>query len=159
MNGIEDSGATGGVTGGVPADWVVHRREDREIVGWIHPAEVAVDDDTAASGADDDTWTAVDLLGREVVASVDWLAAEEALEDRGIAYLADPWMLEGVLARPVRVRLVEVTPARIVVKEEDFGDATRGMPRHELPWPIPSRLRPVRPDDPDAFTLGRPTTA
>jgi len=120
---------------GVPPDWTVHRRDDGEAVGWIHPAG--------------DTWSAVDVLGREVVASVDWLAAEAALEGRGLGFLAEPWMLEREGQRPLRVRLVEVTPARIVVKTDDYGDINRPMERFELPWPLPARLRPPRADDPD----------
>ncbi|RLK46646.1 hypothetical protein [Microbacterium telephonicum] len=123
------------------ADRTPHRRDDGELLGWIRPA--------------DDAWVAVDLLGRELTGAVDWLEAESALEAHGIAYLADPWMLEAEAERPLRVRLVEVTPVRIVVKPEDFGDVGRPARRIELPWPLPSRLRPPRPDDPDAFTISR----
>ena len=130
-----------GAAGGAPADWTAHRRDDGELVGWIR--------------ADGAGWTAIDVLGREVVTSVDWLDAEAALEERGLAFLADPWMLERPGAAPLRVRLVEVTPARIVVKAEDYGDVTRGAERVVLPWPLPAPLRPVRPGDPDGFTLRR----
>jgi hypothetical protein len=125
----------------IGADWTPHRREDGELVGWIRP-----------SGED---WVAIDLLGREASGPVDWLDAEEALEQAGIGYLADPWMLEGEGDRPIRVRLVEVTPERIVVKGDDFGAIDAPVPRWVLPWPLPPRLRPPRPDDPDAFVLSR----
>ncbi|MCK2023770.1 hypothetical protein KZC52_12600 [Microbacterium sp. kSW2-24] len=127
-------------------DWTPHRRDDGELLGWIHPAG--------------DDWLAVDVLGRPASAPTDWLDAEAALEERGIAWLADPWMLDGEAERPMRVRIVEVTPdrggvpGRIVVKVDDFGDVTRPpTERFELPWPIPSRLRPPRADDPDPRTL------
>jgi len=127
-------------------DWTPHRRDDGELLGWIHPAG--------------DDWVAVDVLGRPASAPSDWLDAEAALEERGIAWLADPWMLDGEAERPLRVRIVEVTPdrggvpGRIVVKVDDFGDVTRPpTERFELPWPIPSRLRPPRPDDPDPRAL------
>lgn len=120
---------------GVPGDWTPHRRDDGELVGWILP-----------SGEE---WTAVDVLGREVVASVDWLDAEAALEERGLSFLADSWMLDRDDEPPLRVRMVEVTTARIVVKTEDHGDVNRPTERHELPWPLPARLRPPRQDDPD----------
>ncbi|MFN8086055.1 MAG: hypothetical protein U0Q04_03580 [Microbacterium sp.] len=130
------------MTGGaVPAGWTPHRRDDGEIVGWIRP--------------DGEAWAAIDVLGREVAASVDWLDAEAALEDAGLAFLADPWMLERDDDPPLRVRLVEVTTGRIVVKAEDYGDVTSGAERFVLPWPLPARLRPVRPGDPDGFTLER----
>ena len=70
------------------ADRTPHRREDGELLGWIRPA--------------DDAWVAVDLLGRELTGAVDWLEAEAALEAHGIAYLADPWMLEAEAERPLR---------------------------------------------------------
>ena len=54
-------GAAADAGGGVPGDWTVHRRDDGELVGWIRP--------------DGDAWTAIDLLGPEAVASVDWLDA------------------------------------------------------------------------------------
>ena len=127
-------------------DWTPHRRDDGELLGWIRPA--------------DDAWVAVDVFGRTVSDAVDWLVAEEALESHGLAWLAEPWMLEDE-GRPVRVRIVEVTPdhegipGRIVVKTEDYGDVTR--PASEpivLPWPLPDRLRPPQPGDPDGYAFG-----
>lgn len=127
----------------IGADWTPHRRDDGELLGWIRP--------------DGDGWAAVDLLGREASEATEWLDAEAALEALGIAYLAEPWMLEGEEAgeRAVRVRIVEVTPQRIVVKGEDFGAVDALTQRWELPWPLPARLRPPRPGDPDAFVLDR----
>ncbi|GAB3596272.1 hypothetical protein [Microbacterium tumbae] len=123
-------------------DGTPHRREDGELLGWIRPS--------------DDGWVAVDVLGRRITDAVDWLDAEAALEQHGLAWLADPWMLEGESERPLSVRIVEVTPTdagrigRIVVKADDFGDMSR--PASEplvLPWPLPEHLRPPRPSDPD----------
>ena len=130
---VTDSRAT--PTG--PDQTTAHRRDDGELVGWIRP--------------DGDHWAAIDLLGREVAASVDWLDAEAALEERGLGYLADVWMLERG-GGAVRVRMVEVTPARIVVKVDDFGDVSHATERIVLPWPIPAQLRAPRPGDPDGFT-------
>ena len=130
------------------SDWTPHRREDGELLGWIHPKG--------------DDWAAVDVLGRPASAATEWLDAEAALEEHGIAWLADAWMLEGEGERPLRVRIVEVTPdddgapGRIVVKVDDFGDVTRPPTQQfVLPWPIPDRLRPPRDGDPDAFTISR----
>lgn len=139
MNG--GSPEASGRGGGIPADWTPHRRDDGELLGWIRP------------GGDD--WAAIDLLGREVAASVDWLEAEAALETHGLAYLADVWMLDRVGEPPVRVRMIEVTPARIVVKVDDYGDVSHATERVVLPWPMPTRLRAPRPGDPDGFTLTR----
>lgn len=129
----------------LPDDWTPHRRDDGELLGWIHP-----------SG---DDWVAVDLLGRVTSDPVDWLEAEAALEAVGLAWLADVWMLEGEAAAPLRVRFVEVTPSvgaetgRVVVKVDDFGDMQRPpTQRFTLPWPAPERLRTARPGDPDGRT-------
>lgn len=127
-------------------DGTPHRRDDGELLGWIHP-----------SG---DDWVAVDVLGRTVSDAVDWLIAEEVLEEHGLAWLADPWMLEGEASTPLRVNFVEVTPSskgvegRIVVKVDDFGDM-QAPPAQKivLPWPAPARLRPMRDGDPDGRTL------
>lgn len=134
----------------IPADWTPHRREDGELLGWIRP-----------EGAD---WLAVDVLGREVTGPIDWLDAEAALEEHGIAWLADPWILESEAPSAegdelLRVRIVEVVPeggGRITVKVDDFGDMQRPpTQRYTLEWPLPPRLRPLRPGDPDGRTLTR----
>lgn len=132
----------------IETDWTPHRRDDGELLGWIRPAG--------------DQWVAVDVLGRPASEPAEWLDAEAALEEHGLSWLADPWMLEGTGDRPVRVRIVEVTPSepdrpgRIVVKPDDFGDMSRPATQPwVLPWPIPERLRPPRPGDPDAYTLAR----
>jgi GNAT superfamily N-acetyltransferase len=92
--------------------------------------------------------------GRVVAASVEWLDAEEALEQRGLAFLAEPWMLERGEGTPVRVRLVEVTPARIVVKVDDYGDMSRPHERSCCRGRCPAAAT-ARPGDPDGFTLSR----
>ncbi|WP_341933193.1 hypothetical protein MRBLWO14_002198 [Microbacterium sp. LWO14-1.2] len=127
-------------------DWTPHRRDDGELLGWIHP-----------SG---DDWVAVDVLGRVCSDPTDWLDAEAALDDRGIAWLADPWVLDDEAGGPLRVRILEVTPddeaapGRIVVKIDDFGDVNRPpTQQYVLPWPMPTRLRPPRPGDPDPRVL------
>ena len=53
------------------------------------------------------------------------------------------------------VPVPEVPPGRILVKVDDFGDVTRPTETYALPWPIPSRLRPLRSGDPDGRTLTR----
>lgn len=130
------------------SDWTPHRRDDGELLGWIHPVG--------------ELWAAVDVLGRPASAATEWLDAEAALEERGIAWLADPWMLEGEAERPLRVRILEVTPdddgvpGRIVVKVDDFGDMTRpATAQFVVEWPIPARLRPPRAGDPDPRTFSR----
>jgi coenzyme F420-0:L-glutamate ligase/coenzyme F420-1:gamma-L-glutamate ligase len=130
------------VSGGLPPGWIEHRRPgDREHVGWIRP--------------DGEDWVAVSLLGHDVSDPVDWVAAEEALDETGLSWLADVWMLERDGEDPLRVRLVEVTPEHVVVQTDDFGAIDAPVERYELPWPAPSRLRPRRPADPDPREIFR----
>jgi hypothetical protein len=128
----------------LPADWIPHRRaDDREHVGWIRP--------------EGDEWVAVNLLGRELTGPVDWLAAEEALDDASLAWFADVWMLEQDGSEPLRVRLVEVTPDGVVVQTDDFGAIDVPVERFSLSWPPPATLRPRGPADPDGRVWpGRP---
>lgn len=105
-----------------------YRRDDGELVGWILPRG--------------DGWYGIDLLGREVVESEDWLAVEDALDETGIAFLADVWTFEHPTAGALRVRMVEVTPERIVIKTDDFGAIDAPVTTFTLPWPLPATLRP-----------------
>ncbi|MFS2279561.1 hypothetical protein V2S04_01920 [Microbacterium sp. OR21] len=137
----------------LPEDWIPHRRDDGELLGWIRPEH--------PHRPEADAWVAIDVLGRPASAAVDWLDAEAALEAVGLAWLADVWMLEGEAAEPLRVRFVEVTPptdepGRIVVKVDDFGDMQRPpADQLTLPWPAPRRLRPAVAGDSDGRTLAR----
>ena len=112
----------------VPAEWIEHRRGDREVLGWMRP--------------EGDDFVVIDLLGRELGAPTDWFSAEELLESRGIGYLADPFeMLHN--GSWVRVRLTEVSPDGIRVKNEDWGDMNADFIEHRLPFPMPETLRPL----------------
>lgn len=111
---------------GVPEDWIEHRRDDGELLGWIVP--------------EGEEFTAVDRLGR-AWPPTDWFGAESRLEDRGLGYLAEPFALRLPADTWIRVRIVEVSTAGIVVKEEDYGDVTRPSPRHRLAFPAGAELR------------------
>jgi hypothetical protein len=145
--------------------WIEHRRGDGELVGWMRP--------------EGEGFVAVDLLGRDRSAAVEWLEAEELLDELGIGYLADAYLLRrgggagagagagagdgssgdcdlaardltdevGGETYDVRVRIVEVSTARIVVKRDDFGDITASLEQFELPWPMPDSLRPMTADE------------
>lgn len=112
----------------VPPHWTAHRRDDGELVGWIRP--------------EGELWVAVDLFGHDVSAPIEWLDAEEVLEDRGIAWLADMWMLHRDDSAPWRVKIVEVSPDGVVVQTDDFGAIDVPVTRIELPWPAPEALQP-----------------
>jgi hypothetical protein len=115
----------------LPTDWIAYRRaDDGELLGWMRPVG--------------EEWIAVSLLGWEVSAPVDWLAAEEALESVGLSYLGEVWMLQRGDAEALRVRLVEVDPQRIVVQTDDYGAIDAPVQRYELAWPAPPELSPRR---------------
>lgn len=116
-----------------PADWIEHRRpDDRELLGWIRP--------------ESDAWVAVDRLGRDASAPVDWPEAEEALEARGLRWLADLWQLTLDDGSVRRVRFAEVSPDRVVVVEDHFGAAVPGATTYALSFPAPAALRPFEGD-------------
>lgn len=111
----------------VPEEWIAHRREDGELVGWIRPAG--------------DDWVAVSLLGWDVSDAVGWIEAEEALEDLGLRWLAEVWTLERPDGQPLRVRIVDLRPGRVVVQTDDFGAVDASVERFVLDWPAPPTLR------------------
>lgn len=112
----------------VPDNWIEHRRGDNELIGWIVP--------------EGEEFATVDLLGRRSE-PVDWLTAEERLEEMGIGYLADHFALRKAPDQWVRVRLVEISPDGIVVQEDDYDDPTgEALPSHRLPWPVTNELVP-----------------
>ncbi|ERK73597.1 hypothetical protein [Leifsonia aquatica] len=110
-------------------DWIEHRRADGERVGWMRP--------------EGEGFVPVDLLGREVSGAVDWLTAEETLDGIGIGYLADLYELRLDDGSWLRVRLAEVSPNRIVAKQDDFGAVGAPQLYYTLPFPLPDTLRPL----------------
>ena len=117
----------------LPNDWIEHRRAaDRELVGWLRPAG--------------EGFVAIDRLGREVTGVVDWVTAEEALDERGLRWLADLWQLGHDDGTTTRVRIVEVSHERVVVKRDDFGAVDAEMRTWTLPFPAPETLRPYAGD-------------
>lgn len=119
----------------VPADWYPHRRADGEGVGWIAP------------DSDGDGFRAIDLLGRTVgPRPVDWVRAEELLEDRGIGYLADRYRLRLHDGTERPVRIAEAGSDGITVIADEFGVASAVGATHErfvLPFPAPESLQPT----------------
>jgi hypothetical protein len=120
----------------LPLDWIEHRRADGELLGWML--------------ADADGFRVFDLLGRERTSgdadgAIDWLAAEELLDDLGIGYLADQWTLclpDGA-ERPVRI--AEVSVRGITVVADEFGAASAvgaDLERFRLSFPVTDELRP-----------------
>jgi hypothetical protein len=116
----------------LPPDWIEHRRPDGEVLGWMR--------------ADGEGFRVFDLLGRERTDQpVDWLDAEELLEQLGIGYLADRWTLrlpDGTV-RPMRI--AEASPRGVTVVGDEYGAASAvgaELDRFRLPFPAPESLRP-----------------
>ena len=112
----------------IEQEWIEHRREDGERVGWLRP--------------DGGGFVPIDLLGRELSGPTDWLTGEEMLESAGIGYLADRYQLRLDDGRWMRVRITEVSTDRIVVKKDDFGAIDAPQIVYTLPFPLPENLRP-----------------
>ncbi|UOQ56161.1 hypothetical protein MUN78_10685 [Leucobacter allii] len=111
----------------LPEHWIPHRREDGELVGWIAP--------------EGEGFVPIDLLGRQRAdAPIDWLPAEELLEELGIGYLAEIYALRREDGEWIRARIVEASPDGIGVAEDDLGDIGAVVERFRLPFPLDDRL-------------------
>ena len=112
--------------------WIEHRRSsDGELLGWVEPV-----------GED---FVAIDLLGHPRTGPVDWLTAEEALDEAGLSYLADIHELRLDDGSWLRVRIAEVSVSGIRVKKDDFGAV--GIPQifFTVDFPVDSaKLRLAR---------------
>lgn len=107
-----------------PDGWIEHRRGDRELLGWMLPQG--------------DGFVVIDLLGRARTEALDWLAAEEFLEQLGIGYLADRYLYAG---RPVRIGEVSTDGVTVIADEFGAAQAVGGVQeRFRLPFPVPGDL-------------------
>ncbi len=100
-------------------------------MGWIVP--------------DADGFRVRDLLGRELTGeSIDWVDAEELLDDLGIGYLADRYMLRFADGTERPVRITEASPRGVTVVADEFGAASAvgaALDRFQLEFPAPPELR------------------
>ena len=75
---------------------------------------------------------------------VDWMQAEETLDELGLSYLAEPHELRIDGEGWLRVRIAEVSSAAIHVKQEDWGDINAPQIYYTLSFPIAEdELRPL----------------
>ncbi|MBD3941347.1 hypothetical protein IF188_06495 [Microbacterium sp. NEAU-LLC] len=121
----------------LPADWIAHRRPDGELLGWMRP--------------DGEGFRVFDLLGRERTpggpdgAPLEWLDAEELLDELGIGYLADRWTLRLPDGAERPVRIGEASPRGVVVVADEYGAASAvgaNPERFALPFPVGDALAP-----------------
>ena len=120
----------------LPADWIEHRRADGEVLGFVCP--------------DGEGFRVFDLLGRERTApgddgAIDWLAAEELLEELGIGYLADRWTLRFADGTERPVRIAEASTRGITVVADEYGAASAvgaDPERFRLGFPVKGELAP-----------------
>lgn len=87
-----------------------------------------------------------DLLGRRRTdGPVEWLDAEEMLDELGIGYLADRWALRFADGTERPVRIAEASPRGVTVVADEFGAASAVggvLERFRLAFPAPPELRP-----------------
>lgn len=118
----------------IPADWKPHHRdEDGEVLGYLRPTD------------QEGSYIPVGPFGYPLAGAADEDTARAALDTAGLAYLAERWLLSVPgRAEPVSVRIVEVTPERMRVANEDFGyeEADYGQ-IFVLEVPQTERLRPA----------------
>ena len=115
-----------------PEDWTPYRRSgDDELVGYL--------------SSDPDGFVPRTLFGAPLAAASDRAAAVAVLERRGLASLAEPWLLRQADGSEVRVALIAAYPDRVLVGEAPYGfvDPTAETVVLDVPEGA-QRLRPLR---------------
>ncbi|QGW23612.1 MULTISPECIES: hypothetical protein [unclassified Dietzia] len=114
----------------IPEQWIPHRREDGELIGWI--------DMTAAAPL----LVPIDRLGRPLDPVEHWHRAEEVLEGIGLRFLMERFLFGEDGAQTV-VRIAHLYEDRIVLSTA-LTDAIEEVGREiVVPFPAPSTLRPA----------------
>jgi hypothetical protein len=117
----------------IPTAWEPYLRDDGEIIGYLVTEE-------------DDLVVPMNLVGHPIGTAMDRFAAEELLEDAGLTYLAEPWVLRHDDGTEQRVVIVEVDADHVVVTDAQFalvvGRPTDMVDRVTLSVPT-DRLRPA----------------
>jgi hypothetical protein len=117
----------------IPTDWQPHHRDDGELIGYV----VAEEDGLVVP---------VNLVGHPIGHAMDQFAAEELLEDAGLSYLAEPWVLRHDDGTEQRVVIIEVDADHVLVTDAQFALVV-GRPKdmvETVTLSIPTdRLRPA----------------
>ncbi len=117
----------------IPGQWSPHQRDDGELIGYLVPDESGL-------------VVPVNLVGHPIGDAMDELAAEQMLEDAGLSYLAEPWLLRRDDGTDQRVVIVEVDADHVVVTDAQFALVV-GRPKDmvdRITLSVPTdRLRPA----------------
>ena len=85
---------------------------------------------------EDNQFVPIDLMWNELSTPQELTAAEALLEELGLSYLAEDWLLDVENhPEPVKVRIREITSTRIVVASVDYGYPDDIGRSFELPNP------------------------
>lgn len=114
----------------VPEQWIPHRREDGETIGWIDMIVA------------EPQFVPIDRLGRPLDPVDEWYDAEGVLDEIGLRFLMDRYVVEEE-GRDTVVRIAHVYDDRIVLSTA-LTDAVEDVGREiVVPFPAPSTLRPA----------------
>jgi hypothetical protein len=112
-----------------PTAWTpFHRSDDDELLGYL----VAGEDGT----------TPLTVFGFPLATPLPRAEAEEVLQCRGLAVLADSWWLQEEDGSGFRVQILSAYPDRVTVARADYGFVSHDSERRELRVPTGDRLRP-----------------
>lgn len=116
----------------IPADWMPHRRRsDGELVGYLV--------------LDGDDFVPLTLFGYPLAPGGELEDVEAVLDERGLALLAERWLWRDGPRDRMLVRIVEVTPDRVRVVDDETGAAAvvgANLTTYDLPVPNDG-LRPA----------------
>lgn len=108
-----------------------HRRPDGEVVGYIEMLG--------------ELFRPYDLAGRPIGEATQWNDAEDAVEQLGLAWLAEPYLVDVDGER--RVRVTEIDREQIVFVADEFGASqavgAAALERWVLTLPLTLELRPI----------------
>lgn len=120
----------------IPSTWLPHHRDDDdELIGYLAP-----------SG---DEWLPTTLFGLAVDEPCAEQFARQALDELGLSYLIEPWLLTDDEGTQVRVSISEVSPSHVSVLQRDvalaMGNPDVDMSRAIVLEVPTNRLQPERP--------------
>lgn len=113
----------------IPPEWLpYHRDDDSELLGYLVPDH-------------EERYVPVTVFGYQLDDAADEYDAGQVLENIGLSYLADTWLLS-IQDRedPINVQIVEASPERLRVKSVDYGWEKDYGTLIDLPVPEQGRL-------------------